>query len=293
VADLAAAGRRVALATCAELPEGDEDAAAVEAALRARGIEGEAAVWSSFGVDWDAFDLVVLRSTWDYAERYDDFLAWIDGLARLGNPAPVVRWSTDKRYLGELAAAGVPVTPTHYVEPGEPFDALPGRFVVKPVVSAGGRRSASYRPERAADAVAHVRSLHAEGRAAMVQPYLAGIDAEGETGLVYLGGHYSHAFRKGPLLAEDTGPGTGLFLEEEIEPRQPSPAEHGAADAALAALPFPASELLYARVDVAPGPGGRPLVLEVELAEPSLYLWCEPAAADRFAAAVAAWLDRP
>jgi len=137
------------------------------------------------------------------------------------------------------------------------------------------------------------KTLHAEGRAAMVQPYLAGIDAEGETGLVYLGGRYSHAFRKGSLLAEGAGPGTGLFLEEEIEPRRPSPAEHAAADAALAALPFPASELLYARVDVAPGPDGRALVLEIELAEPSLYLWCEPAATDRFATAVAAWLDRP
>jgi hypothetical protein len=293
VADLAAPGRRVALATCAELPEGDEDAAPVEAALRERGIEGQAAVWSSPEVDWAAFDLVVLRSTWDYAERYDEFLAWIDRLPRLGNPAPVVRWSTDKRYLGELAGAGVPVTPTHYVEPGERFDALPGRFVVKPVVSAGGRRSASYRPERANEAATHVRALHAEGRAAMVQPYLAGIDTAGETGLVYLGGRYSHAFRKGPLLVEGAGPGIGLFLKEEIEPRQPSPAEHAAADAALTALPFAASELLYARVDVAPGPDGGPLVLEVELAEPSLYLWCEPAAVDRFAAAVAAWLERP
>jgi glutathione synthase/RimK-type ligase-like ATP-grasp enzyme len=290
VADLT---RRVALATCAGVPEGDDDAPALSTALGARGIESVSAVWSSRDVDWASFDLVVLRSTWDYAEQYDDFLAWLDRLPRLGNPAHVVRWSTDKRYLGELAAAGVAVTPTRYVEPGETFYALPGRFVIKPVVSAGGRRSASYRPERAAEAEAHVRTLHAEGRAAMVQPYLAGIDAEGETGLVYIGGSYSHAFRKGPLLAEDTGPGTGLFLEEEIEPRRPSPAERTAADTALAALPFPASELLYARVDVAPGPDGRPLVLEVELAEPSLYLWCEPAAADRFASAVATWLDRP
>jgi hypothetical protein len=280
--------RLVALATCYELPDGDEDAPALSAALQARGIEAVVAVWSSAQVDWAAFDLVVLRSTWDYAERYDEFLAWIDRLPRLGNPAPVVRWSTDKRYLGELAAAGVPVTPTRYVEPGATFDVLPGRFVVKPLVSAGGRRSASYRPERAPEAVAHVRTLHAEGRAAMVQPYLAGIDAAGETGLVYLGGSYSHAFRKGPLLGEGTGPGTALYLEEDIEPREASPAERAAGDAALAALPFPASELLYARIDLAPGPDGRPLLLEVELAEPSLYLWCAPGAVERFADAIAA-----
>ena len=141
---------------CQKRLSGDEDAAVLEDALRARGVEAAAAVWNAPAVDWDAFDLVVLRSTWDYAEHYDEFLAWIDGLPRLANPAPVVRWSTDKRYLAELAAAGVPVTPTQYLEPGERLEPRSGRFVVKPVVSAGGRRAAAYAPERAADAAAHI-----------------------------------------------------------------------------------------------------------------------------------------
>jgi glutathione synthase/RimK-type ligase-like ATP-grasp enzyme len=289
---VAALTRSVALATCAEVPEGDEDVPALRAALAERGVDTVTAVWDDEAVEWERFDLVVLRSTWDYAERYPQFLAWIDRLERLANPAPVVRWSTDKRYLAGLAAAGVAVAPTAYLEPGDRFDPPEGRFVVKPVVSAGGRRSASYGPERADAAAAHVETLLAEGRAAIVQPYLDGIDRDGETGLVWLGGVYSHGFRKGALLAEGAGPGSGLFLEETIEPRPASTAEMTLAESALAALPFDASRLLYARVDVAPGDDGAPVVLEVELAEPSLYLWCGQGAAARFAAAIVATLPK-
>ncbi len=256
-------------------------------ALRGRSVEAVPVAWDDDGADWDAFDLVVLRSTWDYAERHGEFLDWLDRVPRLANPADVVRWSTDKRYLGELAAAGVPVAPTAYLAPGERLELPPGRFVVKPAVSAGGRHAASYRPEAAGAAADHVRRLHAAGRTVIVQPYLDGLDTAGETGLVFVGGRYSHAFRKGPLLADRSEPATGLYLEEEISPRTPSRNELETAERALAALPFAAADLLYARVDLAPGTDG-PVVLEVELAEPSLYLWCSPEAAERFADAIAA-----
>jgi hypothetical protein len=104
--------------------------------------------------------------------------------------------------------------------------------------------------------------------------------------MLYVGGAYSHAVRKGPLL---TGPDfgvDGLYREEDISPRQPSPAEHAVADKALAALPFPAAELLYARVDLMPGPDGSPLVVEVELTEPSLFLGTAEGAAERLASAI-------
>ena len=279
---------RVALATCGEVPDGDEDAPAIGAALREGGVEAVSVAWDGIGVDWGAFDLVVLRSTWDYAERYEEFLAWLEAVPRLANPADVVRWSTDKRYLTELSAAGAAVVPTEFLAPGDPFDPPPGRFVVKPAISAGGRHAASYRPEAAASAVDHVHRLHAAGRTVIVQPYLDALDAQGETGLVFVAGRYSHAFRKGSLLAGEAEPATGLYLEEEIESRVPSSAEHETAEQALAALPFDAAGLLYARVDLAPGNDGRSVVLEVELAEPSLYLWCGEGAAERFAGAIAA-----
>ena len=276
----------MALATCAEVPDGDEDAPGLIWALRERGVEAVSAVWDSADVDWSAFDLVVLRSTWDYAERYEEFLGWLAVCPRLANPADVIRWSTDKRYLAELAAAGVAVTPTEFLSAGDPFDLPDGRFVVKPAISAGGRHAASYRPEASGRAAEHVRQLHGMGRTVIVQPYLDALDTHGETGLVFVAGRYSHAFRKGPLLAGEAGPATGLYLEEDIAPCMPSADEREAAERALAAVPFDESELLYARVDLAPGNGGRPVVLEVELAEPSLYLWCAEGAAERFADAI-------
>jgi len=265
----------VALATCAELPEGDEDADALAAALARLGIEAVHAVWDDASVDWSAFELVVVRSTWDYAERRDDFLAWARALPRVLNACPVLEWSTDKRrYLTDLERAGVSVVPTSFVAPGEPLT-LPGRaFVVKPSVSAGGRSSARFDAGdgRAAELVA---TIHGEGRTAMVQPDLGDVE---ETALVYLDGAHSHALRRRvplPALATET-----LYLEETLSAAEATAAERELADAALAAAP---GGLLYARVDVAGG-----MVIELELAEPSLYLSFGEGAADRFAAAISA-----
>ena len=276
----------VALATCAEVPELDEDGPALVAALRERGLEPAAALWDDPAVDWARFELVILRSTWDYAERRDEFLAWIERLPRVLNPPAVVRWNTDKAYLGELAAAGVPVVPTAFVEPGGALEPPPSRFVVKPRISAGGRNAASYEAHELELARRHLESLHAAGRAAMVQPYLEGVDVVGEAALVWLGGRYSHAVTKSALLRPGQAPGTELFLTETIAAREASPAERDTAERALAALPFGRHALAYARVDLLPAADG-PVVLEVELAEPSLFLGYEPAAADRFAHAIA------
>jgi glutathione synthase/RimK-type ligase-like ATP-grasp enzyme len=276
----AGAGPAVALVTCAELPDGDEDTPELVAALALRGVGAAAAVWDDPDVDWRRFDLVVPRSAWDYAERRDEFLAWAARVPRVLNPLPVLEWNTDKhRYLVDLAAAGVPVVPTVFVEPGEPFtppDDAP--FVVKPSISAGGRSSARFEPGDADAADALVRRIHAERRTAMVQPLL---DGAAETALVYIGGRYSHALgRRVPLPRG--GAQEGLYLEEELEPAEASAAERALAEQALAAAP---DDLLYARVDLMGG-----VVLELEVAEPSLYLAFGAGAADRFASAIAALL---
>lgn len=278
---------RVALATCAEVAEGDEDSPALVEALAARGIEALPAVWDDRGVDWSSFDLVVVRSTWDYAERRDAFLAWAGSLTRVLNPYPVLRWNTDKHYLHELERAGVPVVMTRFLEPGTPFERPEGRFVVKPAVSAGSRHSASYEPTQTDDARAHVARLHAMGRTVMVQPYVNRIDAGGETVLVYLGGAYSHTVRKAPLLRPGQPPGEALYLEETIEPAEPTSAERSLANRALQASP--SNNLLLARIDLVPGHDG-PLVLEVELTEPSLFLGYAPGAPERLGDAIAAAL---
>jgi glutathione synthase/RimK-type ligase-like ATP-grasp enzyme len=273
---------RVALATCAEVADGDDDSPALVEALAVRRLEGRSAIWDDPTVDWSTFDLVVVRSTWDYAERRDAFLAWAGTLPRLLNELEVLRWNTDKRYLLQLEDAGVPVVPTHFLEPGEAFEAPARPFVVKPAVSAGARHSARYEADENAEA--HVAQLHGWCRTVMVQPYLDGVDEQGETALIYLGGAYSHAVRKGPLLRPKQPPGHALYLAEEIEPTEPTATERRVADEALAALPC--NRLLQARVDLVPGPDG-PVVLEVELTEPSLYLGYAPGAIDRFADAIA------
>lgn len=256
-------------------------------ALAARGVEARPAVWDDGSVDWNEFDLVVVRSTWDYAERRGAFLAWAESVPCVLNPVPILRWNTDKHYLRELARAGVPVVPTTFLEPGEPFEAPDRRFVVKPAVSAGSRHSASYEPSEAAAAGAHVARLHEMGRAVMVQPYLDGVDAHGETGVIHLAGSYSHTVRKAALLRPGQPPGEGLYLEEDIAQAVPTPAELAVADSALEACPR--NNLLLARVDLVPGSDG-PVVLEVELTEPSLFLGHAPGATERFADSIAAAL---
>jgi hypothetical protein len=261
---------RVALATCAAIPELETDDGLLLPALAAHGIEGVPAVWDDPAVEWGAFDLVVLRSTWDYAERRDEFLAWARSLPRVRNEVPLIEWNTDKRYLEDLPAA----VETAFVTPGAPFEPPSAAFVVKPSVSAGGRSSARFGPGEHAAAHELVARIHAEGRTAMVQPF---VDGE-EKALVYIDGGYSHALRRRvPLPAG--GDRTVLYLEEELAPAEATADERTTAEAALARAP---ATPLYARVDLL---GGR--VLELELTEPSLYFSFGDGSAGRLASAIA------
>jgi glutathione synthase/RimK-type ligase-like ATP-grasp enzyme len=279
---------RVALATCRELPGGDEDADLLLAAAGAVGLDTDWRVWDDPAVDWGSYDLVVIRSTWDYVPRRDDFTAWAASVPRLANPADVVAWNIDKTYLRELAAAGLPVVPTHWLAPGDPVDwpSWPD-LVVKPTVSAGSRDTARYGPAEQDRAREHAARLLDAGRPVMVQPYLAGVDTAGETMVVHLGGGYSHAFTKGAILRPGESAETdALFRPEQVSPAEPTAAQRSVAERALAAVPGGPQRLLYARVDLLPGPDGEPVVVELELAEPSLFLTAAPGSADRFAAAI-------
>ena len=295
----ARADARVALVTCAVLPDLEADDRLVLAPLAARGIDAEPVVWDGEGVDWDSYDLAVLRSPWDYARRREEFVAWAGRVPRLANPADVVAWNTEKTYLEQLSDAGIPVVHTDWVHQGEtwrpPGD---GEYVVKPAVSSGSRDTGRYDLADAGHrdlAAAHVARLRAAGRLVMVQPYLTAVDDVGETGLLFLGGTFSHAIRKGPMLEGPDAPGSGrrapgLYRPERITGRQPSAAEVEVAEKVLAAIPGGGERLLYARIDLIPGADGAPLLVEAELTEPSLYLDRDEGAADRFAEAIAAHL---
>jgi glutathione synthase/RimK-type ligase-like ATP-grasp enzyme len=285
---------RVALVTCAALPDLEDDDRLVIEPLARRGVHAEPAVWDDTGVDWASYDLVVLRSPWDYTGRRDAFAAWAEHVPRLANPADVVAWNTEKTYLEMLGGAGVPVVHTDWVRPDDRWEPpASGEYVVKPAVGAGSRDTGRYGPGDAVLAATHVARLQAAGRLVMVQPYLAAVDTVGETGVLFIGGEFSHAIRKGPMLDGPDVPGSGsrapgLYRAETITARQPSTAELEAAQKALAAIPGGAERLLYARVDLIPGPDGAPLLVELELTEPSLFLDRAEGAADRFAEAIAA-----
>lgn len=173
---------RVALVTCSELPQLDEDTRRLIAPLAARGVSSTPAVWDDPHVDWALFDLVVVRSCWDYVPRRAEFLDWAAHVPHLTNPAPVLAWNTHKRYLRDLAARGVAIVPTTWLEPTDEWPTPEsGDWVIKPAVSMAsldaGRYGMDDRDQRRL-AVEHVHRLQAGARAVMVQPYIEGRSRE-------------------------------------------------------------------------------------------------------------------
>jgi glutathione synthase/RimK-type ligase-like ATP-grasp enzyme len=272
-------------------PSRDTDLPVLADALTAAGADARAVAWDDPDADWAGFDLAVLRSTWDYSWRAAEFSAWLErcaGLTRLVNPLGVVRWNTDKRYLGELAGAGVPTVPTRYLAPGDPADLPEGHdYVIKPTSGAGARFAARYAPGDHAMAVRHLEHLYAEGFTAMLQPYVRGIETGGERALQFFGGRLLHASRKGAVLAPGTPYDADKVAHPDLEPWEPTPAELTVAERALAAVPDP-SGLLYARVDLVDGDDGTPRLMELELVEPNLFLWLHPGSVPRVVEAVLA-----
>jgi hypothetical protein len=289
---------RVALATCAPLPGGTPDDGLLADALRELGASAKFEVWDDAAVDWAGYDLVVIRSAWDYTRQRDEFLAWADALGdRLRNPAALVRWNSDKRYLADLAAAGVPVVPTVFAVPGDPEPDLAGELVVKPTISAGARDTGRFGPDAHGAARELLARLGAAGRIAMVQPYLGAVDERGETALVFFDGEQSHVLRKRAVLGPDAeapvrddaiGSAEAMWRDDLVVPGQAHEAERALGAAVLRHLEERfGGPPLYLRVDLLAGPDGAPVVLEVEAVEPALYLSTADGAAGRLAKAIA------
>jgi hypothetical protein len=291
---------RIALATCAALPEGHEDDRLLLAPLRERGAEARFEAWDEPDVDWAGFDRVVIRSTWDYTGRRAEFVAWAERVGgTLRNPPGLVRWNSDKAYLAELETEGIAIVPTEFVAPGAPVPELAGEVVIKPAISAGGRDTGRFSPVAHDQAIRLLERLGRAGRRAMVQPYLRDVDAAGETAVVFVDGSESHVLRKGAVLRpdeeapvrEEDGLGAAMVMwdEELVGPGEASAAERALAQAVVDSLErrFGAAPL-YARVDMLRDRDGAPCLIELEAVEPSLYLATAPGAAERFADAILA-----
>jgi hypothetical protein len=276
---------RVALATCTDIPEPDPDEELLTAALADAGAAARVLAWDDPSAPFADHDLVVLRSTWNYHEHLDAFLAWTASIAertRLANPHPIVAMNATKTYLRDLEARGVDVVPTVFVERGERrsvaaildderWDAI----VIKPVVSAGSFRTARFDRASATDAQAFLDDL-TKDRGAMVQRWMPSVDTYGERSLVWIKGEITHAIRKTPRFA-----GGVERVSDEVAI---APDERAFAERALA--PF-AGDLLYARVDLVKDEDGVLRIMELELVEPSLFFKQGPKRAlDRFVAAI-------
>ncbi len=287
---------RVALVTAMMARGADDDETPLLDALIWSGVEASVVDWDDRSVDWASFDLVVVRSTWDYAPRHDEFVRWLRRVAlrsTLVNSADVLEWNLDKRYLRDMQRAGIPMVPTTWIEPGDAIR-LPDRgdLVVKPVVSAGAKDTARYAMAHHADlARAHIESLLRQKRPVMVQPYITSVDEHGEIALVYIDGVFSHAVRKGAILREPLVTTTALFAAEDLTPAEADAAERATGDAVMRFVQE-REPVLYARVDLVRGARDEPLVLEVELTEPSLFLGYADGATQRFADAIARWACR-
>ncbi len=298
---------RIVLVTAIAALHRDDDMQPLLDACARAGLLAEVRAWDDTTVSWGRYDLALLRSPWDYTDHLPRFLAWCERVAartRLLNPLEVVRWNTDKHYLSELDTAGIPIVPTQFVEPdAHPLPSLRAfldefpqtmEFVVKPAVSAGSRDTQRYAAAQEFAAANHIGQLLDAGRSVMLQPYLASVDALGETALIYFDGEYSHAIRKGPLLRPHEGPTDSLFAAEAIAAREPSQDERKLGEAVMDAVGdrFGPASLPYARVDLIRDADGQPHLLELELTEPSLFFAHAPGSADRFAAILARYVDR-
>lgn len=278
----------VAIATCRVLPEPDPDAAPLARALADACVRAETVAWDDPEADWSRARLTVLRSTWNYPEDPSAFEAWVgrvECVSALWNPPAVVRWNLHKRYLVELAERGIPTVPTEVVERGSRatlaeiaarrgWDAV----VVKPAVSAASFGTMRCDRNGLDAGEAHLRKFVAE-RDMLVQPYLRSVEGYGERALVWVDGEVTHAVRKSPRFAgEDESVSDAMAISAEEE------------DLARRAVEVVPERLLYARIDVAPGPDGEPVVMELELMEPSLFFDQGPRALERFVAGIRARL---
>lgn len=279
---------RVALVTCAVLPEPDPDQDLLLGALASHGLDVRMLAWDAPGSAERVDDeLVVLRSCWNYVPHLDAFLTWVRTVAErttLLNPVSIVEWNVDKHYLAALAGEhGVPTVPTVFVPPppapltGEALGEAAGwrDVVIKPVVSAASFATRRFPGVDDAGARAYLEE-HRRVRDMMVQPYIASVEGEGEHAVVFIDGEITHAVRKAPRFAgQDEQVSEGLEVTAD---------QRALATAALA--PF-RERILYGRVDMVRLADGAWAVAELELIEPSLFLQQSPVATERLARAIA------
>ena len=268
---------KIAFVTNPRHPEIEDDDRPLAEALARRGAVVLTASWDDPDFAWDKVDLALLRSPWDYHRRYQEFLGWLaraEAATRVVNDPVVVRWNIDKRYLHELAGKGVLTVPTAFVARGETAS-------LRDLCSARGWETAVLKPSVSADSWETIRvnraqyeegqaylDRHRAEREIMVQPFVKDVEEGGEHSLMFFGGVYSHAVRKNSAFLG------GRHVGPEGLPSDPGRDGIEMARGILATAGVP--EIPYARVDIARDETGAPLLLELELFEPTLFFLEKP-----------------
>ncbi len=297
----------VTLVTCSDYPNLEPDEANLPDALRERGLEPRIAIWDDPSVDWSKSAVTVLRSVRDYAGRRREFLDWAKRVPRLLNQAHLLEWNSDKHYLRELEALGLPTIPTMWLEPGQnlskhqihtrfPAD---GDFIIKPAISSGGRGTGRYTATDArsrSEAVAHALAELEAGRTVMVQRYQSEIDRSGEMSMVYLNGLASYGVEKAPML-HSAFRSTDRKQEEVSKAYAATEEEWRWGEEIRKVMHRYVKKtngrdelLLYNRVDIVRGGEGDAhefYVMEISLIDGSLYLSADPENLEKFADAIA------
>ena len=263
---------KIALATCAELPGWEVDDQPLIESLQSKGATVAFPIWNDAHVDWEQFDITVIRTTWDYHLRKNEFVAWCNSVPRLFNNATVVSWNTHKSYLRELSKQGVAIAPTVWIETGEKIDAARTmeqfktyRGFIKPQVGACASDTLRFTLDDIKEAQVFLDSqLHQD---MMMQPYIASVETEGELSAIFIDGTLSHGVQKIPVagdyrVQDDFGASDMPYTFTRSEVRE--------MNKTLLAVPDYAS-LLYARFDYLRSDEGTLLLNELELVEPSLF----------------------
>lgn len=277
--------KKIVFATCNDAPEIQPSDALVADALSVSDVSVCAAPWNGLSAPFKGADLIVVRSTWDYPHQADAFTKWLYGLsdgAVVVNSPSLMVWNMTKVYLESLRKVGAPLPPTHFVRPEAKaiFNAVEAlgvaEAVVKPVIGATASGLSVVRRGEMADFEAAAAKL---GRDGLVQPLIKQIKTHGETSLIYIDGHFTHAVLKRPKQGDirvqsDFG-GTATAIDPPLW-------VIGEGERILKMLP---EQPTYARVDVVILDETLQL-MEVEVIEPELFFTHAPKAADRFAAAL-------
>lgn len=263
---------KIAIVTNPRHPEIEDDDRPLAAALAVRGAVVLTASWDDPDFAWDRVDLALIRSPWDYYLRLEEFLAWlgrVETRTRVVNPPEVIRWNADKRYLSDFTARGIHCVPTLFVGRGERADlqelcAERGwtTVVLKPSVSADSWETIRVEPDRYAFGQAYLER-HRPDRTIMVQPFVKDVEEGGEQSLMFFGGRYSHAVMKNSAFKG------GRHVGPEGRVVEPRPDAVAMAGEVLRGAGV--AQIAYARVDIARDDRDQPMLLELELFEPTLF----------------------